>query len=183
MIAIATNRIREWRHRRGVSLERLAQLVGVSPSYLNRMETGDRNVSVSRLSPISRALDVPVSELVNDNGTLLVGWIGTGGRVEFFDDSRGQGDGRTVAIEVRDNALGAMFDGWHVLFDNVRSAPSEDAIDCVCVVGLADGRVLVRQLKPGQIEGRYNLLSGIESPIYDAAVQWAARVRRLVPQC
>lgn len=180
MAAAATNRIREWRRARGVSLERLAELAGVSPSYLNRMETGERNVSIKRLSPISRALDVPVGDLVTADNVPLVGWIGDGGRVEFLDGI--QSSDKTVAIEVRGDALGAIFDGWNVLFDNVRGAPSEDLLDCVCVVGLADGRVLVRQVQRGQIAGCYNLRSSAEPPIYDALVAWAARVKELTPR-
>lgn len=59
---------------------------------------------------------------------------------------------------------------------------TDDLIGKLCVVGLDDGRILVKQLKRGQLPGRFNLLSNTEPPIYDAAVVWAARVTHMTPR-
>jgi hypothetical protein len=49
----------------------------------------------------------------------------------------------------------------------------------LCVVGLEDGRVLVKQVQRGKTERRYDLLSQTEPPIRDVAVDWAAKVRSM----
>lgn len=62
--ATSSNRIRTVRLARGLSLEALAELSGISISYLSRMEVGDRNVSVKNLSKLAKALGVGQGELI-----------------------------------------------------------------------------------------------------------------------
>jgi hypothetical protein len=54
-----------------------------------------------------------------------------------------------------------------------------DLIGQLCVVGLADGRVLVKQVQRGRAEGLYNLHSATEKPIADVKIEWAARVNSI----
>lgn len=42
--------------------------------------------------------------------------------------------GKTVAIELRDNCLGAMVDGWLAYFDDTRSPVTDDHIGQLCIV-------------------------------------------------
>lgn len=58
------NRIKEVRTKCGLSLEEIADLSGLSVSYLSRMETGKRNVSLKNLRKISDALSVQPGELI-----------------------------------------------------------------------------------------------------------------------
>jgi transcriptional regulator with XRE-family HTH domain len=58
------NRIREWRKSKGRTLEQLADESGLSVSYLSRMESGERNVSLRNLEQIAGALKVAPSDLV-----------------------------------------------------------------------------------------------------------------------
>ncbi|ACL61723.1 XRE family transcriptional regulator [Methylobacterium nodulans] len=58
------NRIAEWREKRGLTLEALAEATGFSTGYLSRMQNGSRNVSLKNLAKISEALKVPVADLV-----------------------------------------------------------------------------------------------------------------------
>jgi len=44
------------------------------------------------------------------------------------------------------------------------------------VVGLPDGRILIKQIQRGASEGLYSLYSATEKPIPDVPVEWAARV-------
>ena len=46
----------------------------------------------------------------------------------------------------------------------------------LCVVGLKDGRILVRQVQRGSAEGLFNLLSATDKPIVDVGVEWSAKV-------
>jgi hypothetical protein len=47
------------------------------------------------------------------------------------------------------------------------------------VVGLADGRVLIKQVQRGSAEGLFNLISATEKPIADVTIDWAARVNSI----
>jgi len=55
-------RIKELRKTRGFSQERLAEMVGVEPKHLSRIEVGSSYPSLSRLELIANALGVPIKE-------------------------------------------------------------------------------------------------------------------------
>ena len=79
-------------------------------------------------------------------------------------------------------SLGALFDRWLVFYDDRREPVTQDLIGRLCIIGLADDRVLVKKLRPSRTNGLYHLLSNTEEPILDAAVEWAARVKIMVPR-
>lgn len=57
--------IRYYREKKGYSLQKMFELTGVSPSYLNRLELGQRrNPALSIVNNIADALGVPVDKLV-----------------------------------------------------------------------------------------------------------------------
>ncbi len=139
-----------------------------------------------------------VSEFFNINGDQLfgtvpvVGYVGAGAEAVIF--SEGQMDpedrvkapegssAKTVAVEIRGESLGALFDQWLVFYDDVRTVPAPGLVGKLCVCWLADGRVLVKKLKRGQIAGMWTLISNVEPPIYDVTVDRAARVLNLAPR-
>lgn len=59
------NRIREWRQRRGKTLVQLAHDIGTRHGQVQKMEVGDRPVTIEWLERIAKALDVTVGELLN----------------------------------------------------------------------------------------------------------------------
>lgn len=94
------------------------------------------------------------------------------------------GSEKTVAVEVRgDSMRGIADDGWLVYYDDVRDPPTDDLSGEVCVVGLADGRVLVKKMVRGRKKKHFDLEStGGQPTIYDAKVEWAAAVIAIVPR-
>jgi transcriptional regulator with XRE-family HTH domain len=56
--------IRLCRIQRGLSQSQLADIAGISVSYLSLLERGKRDPAFSRIEEIAGALDVPVSILV-----------------------------------------------------------------------------------------------------------------------
>jgi transcriptional regulator with XRE-family HTH domain len=58
------NAIRLCRTRRGLSQSELANIAGISVSYLSLLERGKRDPTFSTIEGIAKALDVPVSILV-----------------------------------------------------------------------------------------------------------------------
>lgn len=58
------NRIKELREARGMTLEALADLVGLSTSYVQRLENGDRNLAVKHFTAFAAALRVQPEDLI-----------------------------------------------------------------------------------------------------------------------
>jgi transcriptional regulator with XRE-family HTH domain len=56
--------IRQLRHDRGLSIEALADLAGMHPTYLSGIERGLQNPSYSKLASLAVALDVGLSDLM-----------------------------------------------------------------------------------------------------------------------
>jgi hypothetical protein len=87
----------------------------------------------------------------------------------------------TLAVEIRGDSLGSFSDRWLVFYDDVRRPMRPDLLGRLCVVGLEDGRVLIKKPQRSRTRGLYPLFSQTEEPILDAAVGRAARVKIMVP--
>jgi len=121
----------------------------------------------------------------------VVGYVGAGSQPRvFYGNSQGDldevpaPDGSTrdtVAVEIRGDSLGSMFDRWLVFYDEVRRPVTPDLLGRLCVVGLPDESVLIKKIRKGR-GGLYRLFSEREEPIENVAVEWAARVKLMVPQ-
>jgi transcriptional regulator with XRE-family HTH domain len=120
----------------------------------------------------------------------VVGYVGAGAAAHFYAVAQGDLDevpapegatAETVAVEIRGNSLGELFDRWLVFYDDVRRPVTSDLIGRLCVIGLSDDRVLVKKIRRGR-DGLYDLHSNNEDPIRDAVIEWAARVKNMVPR-
>lgn len=121
----------------------------------------------------------------------LVGYVGAGAQAHF--DNPGDltedvqapegASSETVAVEVRGESLGPLFDRWLVFYDDVRRPVALDQINSLCVVGLRDGRILVKKVQRSKArKGLYHLLSNEGPPILDVEIEWAAKVINMVPR-
>lgn len=67
-VRVAPNRIKELREAQGMTLETLADLVGLSTSYVQRLENGDRNLAVKHFNAFAAALNVVPTDLIESVG-------------------------------------------------------------------------------------------------------------------
>lgn len=159
-------------------------------SYLNHEKTDDLSAGV--VGKITSAYDVPTDDLFGASRKTvpLVGYVGAGAEAHFYDigqdafdevEAPAWANADTVAVKINGQSMGAWYDSWTVFYDEVRSPVTEDLIGEVCVVGLEDGRVLVKQLQASRNAGYFHLISLTEPPITDAVVAWAAKVREMRP--
>lgn len=88
---------------------------------------------------------------------------------------------KTVAVRIRGDSLGQIFDGWLAFYDDVRRPVTTDLIGELCVVWLPDGRAMIKQIKSGR-DGTYNLVSNVEDTIVGASVSAAAKVTDMRPR-
>lgn len=66
-LKILGERIRAIRKSKKISQERLAELSGLHPTYISDVERGKVNASIYSCYMITKALDVPFSELISSN--------------------------------------------------------------------------------------------------------------------
>lgn len=121
----------------------------------------------------------------------LVGYVGAGAEAYFFGD-QGEHDDvpapegateETVAVEIRGESLGALFYRWLAFYNDVHRPVTADQLGKLCVVGLKDGRILVKKIQRSRgRQGLFHLLSNTEAPILDVEIEWAARVISMVPR-
>lgn len=57
-------RLREERQRRGMTLEDLGELSGMTWSYIAQVEVGRRNISVDNMHFLAQGVDVPLRDLL-----------------------------------------------------------------------------------------------------------------------
>lgn len=192
-------RIREIRLSKGLTLEQLADMAGISRSYLNEMELGAKNINNVRLQQVARALGVTASDLVARTvlPVSVAGRVGAGARVPLVDAYE-KGDGlyhvacppqlvgrHVVAVEVEGDSMAPMYQPGHILFFS-RATPSgilESDVGSPCVVEDANGMAWVKMVKRGSTPGLWNLISlnQTSESVWDKPIRWASRVLLALP--
>lgn len=142
------------------------------------------------MEKIGSALGVAAAELMGPREVPLVGYVGAGSQAHYYDGAdppnewvpapAGSSD-TTVAVQIRGDSLGHGFNKWLVFYDQIHNPPTLEMLRRLCVVGLEDGRVLVKWLHPGTDDGRYHLISQTEGMIENVDVKWAAIVSGMAP--
>ena len=61
-------RIRNYRTKKGLSQEKLAELSGCHPTYIGQLERGEKNATIESIEKISIALDIPLSTMFEKLG-------------------------------------------------------------------------------------------------------------------
>ncbi len=158
--------------------KRYARRFGVTPEWL---------LTGYGAGPGKSAFDAEQHQPAEPN-VAVVGYVGAGSEAHFYEVAQGdldevepprEANEDTVAVEIRGNSLGAIFNRWLVFYDDVRRPVTPDLIGELCVVGLQDGRVLIKLLQRSKTEGLFNLAAETENPIRDVAIEWAAKVKSM----
>lgn len=195
---------------RGMSQDELAERSGTTKGQISKLEKGDRKFTREWAEQFVGALGIPAETMLfwdkraasaagppdddaeNGRTVPVVGYVQAGAQAQYRPlhdsiidrvDPPHNATDKTVAFEIRGDSLGELFDQWLVFFDDVRSPVTPDLVGRLCVVGLEDGRVMIKKLTRGR-KGMYTLVSDRDrqDPIENVAVQWAARVKTMVPR-
>lgn len=194
-----TNRIREVRDQRGLTLEQLAEKAGFSESYLSRMESGGRNVSLKNLARIAAALGVPDRELVPEDEEFVghvvgvIGDIAAGGRIDVNSDHFSEAEplfeikvpfsvpSDAVALRVSGDSMWPRYDPGDVIICYRYSQDPRPLIGSEAAVGTPDGsRYLKRILKSEKDERLFDLDSHNAGLIRDVEISWVSEVYGVV---
>ena len=65
---IIGQRIRNYRTKKGLSQEKLAELAGCHPTYIGQLERGEKNATLESVEKIASAMDISLSELFDKLG-------------------------------------------------------------------------------------------------------------------
>lgn len=197
-------RIARAREAKGLSQTAFGKRINQSQSAVSFWEKGDREPGRDIVARIAAELgvserwlelgdgdDFETVDSVTSETVPVVGYVSAGAALALFDEGQGPFDyvspprdakPTTVAARVQGTSLGPLFDEAIIFYDNVQREVTPDLHGRLCVAGLDDGRVVVKQLMPGE-GGRYHLLSNsAEPPIFNANVVWAARVTDVRPR-
>lgn len=184
-----------WREYRGLSQERLADMIRSSKGHLSDLENGKKSITRPMSKRLALGLGITVEQLFSQNPQTgkregpqvpLAGYVAAAGdEAHFFADSDTLEyvdaprdlTPQTIAVQIRGDSLGRWYNGWLAYYDDVRDPPGEDLYNELCIVGLADGRVVLKILK--FYRGGFILESQHGESITDADVTWAAKVKGL----
>lgn len=178
----------------GVSTETLKKLASALGTSLEWLLTGN---GVEDIDDIPHDVHIDSSHILIDpppsqRMVKLKGYVGAGSEAHYYnlaDDEfeevpamEGAGD-QSIAVEIRGKSWGPLMDGWLVHYDDVRSPVTDDMLNKICVVGLADDRILLKKIRRER-DGSYSLLSNAndEPPIRDVIIEWAALVTGFKPR-
>lgn len=188
-------RIRAAREARGWSQSRLATAIGKTQGAVSLWERDEREPTREDVARIAASLGFDVTELESPNKEILtvpvVGYVSAGGALSLYSDGQGPFEEvaapegatvKTVGVIIRGECWGPLFDGWIAFYDDVRRPVTDDLAGTLCVVGLPDGRVLIKKLQRSKSPGLWHLFSQYDEPLLDQRVSWAARVTSITPR-
>ena len=186
------NHLRALREKAGLSQDALAQRMGTTRSQLAKLERGERRLTEKWIERAAKALDVPMSMIIDVGTVPMVGFVGAGAELVYHHDGTGELDqvdappqagAGMVAVQVKgDSMRGQVDDGWVLFYEDRREPVTDDLLGQLCVVGLPDGRIMVKKLQRGQTAGLFHLYSSNSDPLFDQTVTWAAKVVWIKPR-
>ncbi len=188
------NNLRALRDARGWSQEEAAAAFDTTRNQYAKLENGSRRLSDKWIDRAAAAYGIDTGDVVRGKRGMvpIAGYVSAGAEMMLFGEGQSpQGEALapegssdlTVAVEIRGESLGPFFNGWLVFFDDVRSPVTDDIVGRLCVVGLEDGRVLIKRLVRSRSGSTlFHLYGQFGDPILDVRVAWAAQVKSVVPQ-
>lgn len=177
--------IRRGLERPDKSKSELARRLGRHPNVVTYILKGDRQIKADEVDIIREYLEL-------DGSVPIVGTVRAGDEAYFYgsgDDPSERAPGipkaspMTVAVEIRGDSLGPAFNGWLAYYDDRRDPITTDMLNRLCVVGVSDGRVLIKIPRTARGKGLYHLHPNVPGEVItDARIEWAARVIDLRPK-
>lgn len=163
----------------------LADHMGIAHPQISSLLKGNRQVKVSEIPRMAEYLELPPPA----RRFPLIGDVGAGGQIietewpggepEMVDGPEDAPIG-TVATDIKGDSLGHGFDGWRAFYANRKDPFHEEWLGHLCVVGTADGRVLIKWVRRGS--HGFNLISGTGSVEENVTLMWAAKVIDIRPR-
>jgi len=164
----------------------------IDRAAVNKMTIDQRKIAADELIAIEKITGVAAPTQANSPRLVpLLGKVSAGAVMEIMSEAQGPfeevevpaGDTEgTAAAEIKGDCMGPLLDGWLVFWNSGRTISPKDLVGKICVIGMDDGRVMLKKLTKGSIPGMFTLLSQFDPPIYDVLVKWASPVTSMRPR-
>lgn len=177
----------------GLTQQQIAEKFDVSQSTVNRWLRGSEPEG-HRRDAINTAYEGIVADDPKPPTGMTVGvygYVGAGAEVVPFNDTQYEPfeevevdfpvpDGTAALIVRGDSQMPVFEDGDLVGFHKEGQDP-DTLIGRMCIVRLADGRMLIKRIKKGSAPRLHTLTSSNASDIDDVVIVWAASFRFRIP--
>ena len=177
------NRVKEFRNRRGLTLEQLAELTGLSPGQISKIENNKRGWSRESLESLADALGVKVSELIDASDAWqrvpVFGVVNDGGVVHPSDKGKGKNGlrfrapmafGDLLALSVPTDSLYPRYMRGTAIFCTKDHVDPSECIGRECLVQLDHGVSMIRIVHPGSAKNKFNLTTHNAAPMFNQSI-------------
>lgn len=175
----------------GIKRKPLAKQSGLGETAIRDLFNPDRKfVRADTLVKLAEYFETTVDELSGREPVYLLGSIGAGGEILFFEDDVPEvvprpafTPGRLMALRVVGDSMLPRYDDGDVVYvrrDHDGVLP--EYIGDYCAVHTADGGTFLKILSPGTEPNRYTLRSLNAKDMENVEVIWASPVEGVLPQ-
>lgn len=197
MDKIAPNRIRELRDDRSMTIEDLAAATGLSVSYVSRLESGDRNLSVKNINLFADALSVDPRDVLSSDVeskrsvVAVMGRIGAGAEI-LPEDEQVPPEGLyeietpfpipedAIAFEVTGESMWPRYDPGDVIICWRQGVHVDEVLGWEAAVKTSDGKRYLKRVLRGSTTGTYDLESHNAAPIRGVGIVWVAAIQSVI---
>lgn len=191
------NRIREIRRQLDLTIEDLAERTGLSVSYIGRLESGERNLSVKNMNLFARALEVTSQELLNKvrevqrNVVAVMGRIGAGAEIMPEEEQvppEGLYEIETpfslpedaIAFEVNGESMWPRYDEGDIIICWRQGVVPDEVLGWEAAVKTSSGQRYLKRVLRGAEPGTFDLESHNAPPIRGVRLEWVAAIQSVI---
>lgn len=188
----------------GLSVNGWTKKAKISEGALRHFLSGTNNsLGGDKIEMLANAIGKTASELLSNSSSAKVavlGYVGAGGQVypindlpimpasalmesedstincEFVDAPPGVSSSEIACVKVRGHSMHPVYKDGEYLFYRRTVDFKDSFIGEDCIVELQDGRLLLKTLRRGLGNDKFNLDSYSEPPIVDVSIRWAAPI-------
>ncbi len=197
MDKIIPNRIRAIREQRDMTIEQLAEATGLSVSYVSRLESGLRNLSVKNLNLIAQVFEVSPGELLDSgkpergNVVAVMGRIGAGAEITPDDEQlppEGLYEIETpfpipddaIAFEVSGESMWPRYDPGDIIICWRQGVVPDEVVGWEAAVKTSSGQRYLKRVLRGSESGTFDLESHNAQPIRGVHLVWIAAIQSVI---
>lgn len=197
MDKVRPNRIRELREQQGLTIEDMAERTAISVSYLSRLESGARNLSVKNIERIAAALSVDRAQILAKSGApanaviAVMGRIGAGAEI-LPEEEQVPPEGLyeietmfplpedAIAFEVSGESMWPRYDDGDVIVCWRQGINAEEILGWEAAVRTSTGHRYLKRVLRGAEHGTFDLESHNAAPIRGVRIEWVAAVQSVI---
>lgn len=175
---------------KGFSRRSLSTSSGLSQTAIRDVLERTQNPGIGTLHRIAEALEMPLEDLMGNNMVPLLGCVGAGGMVAYFNEDMDVdyvarpplAPGPLMALVVKGDSMLPKYEAGDIIYvrrDHDGVLPIY--VGRYCAVHLTDGGTYLKILAPGTEPGRFTLRSLNAADMENVEVVWAAPVLFVKP--